>query len=439
MSNGMSPDATPDLPQATTQAATTQTASLWKNNNFVILFSGQMVSAFGDNLYGIAILWYVFALTHSKADLTITGFGTTLPPLLGLFVGVWVDRWRKKTVMIVSDIARGGLLFSLFLLTRSAHPSFWWVLALIVLVEGVGTLFDPAAAALMPRIVARHQFASASGIQQSAGALASLGGSLGGGALIGIIGAPLLFLSDAISFLASVLSLPFVRVTEAKRSRDGKATSLVQEWREGWQVILKSRYLTQSGISSAVTNFSLAGTGVLLTAWARDGLHGTAFTLSELLSGLLVGAIVGGLTVGWVGRKFRYRLIVAITLMGLGGGISAVALWANPYWDIASMAFAGLMLGWVDGLGGAIRMMVVPEDVRGRVFSTMRTLGRIAMPLGAAVLGVLMVYIPLWIALVLTGVGPIVSGISYLLPFSRAAFDEVDRHMSTAVDGESVT
>lgn len=398
--------------------------TLWKNKNFVILFSGQMVSAAGDNLYGIAILWYVLALTHSNKDLAITGFGTTLPPLLGLIVGVWIDRWRKKTIMIVSDIVRAGLLFTLFLMTRGTHVSFWWVLAVIVLVEAVGTFFDPAASSLLPRIVSQEEFAAASGLQQSAGAMASLGGTLGGGALIGLIGAPLLFLSDGLSFLTSVVSLPFVKVKEDTNHRP--PPSVFREWQEGWQVILNSRYLTQSGISSAVTNFSLAGTGVLITAWTREILHGTAITLSLLMTGLLVGAVFGGLTVGWLGRHIHYRRIVALTLIGLGVGTSSIGLWANPVWGVGCLVFAGLMLGWVDGTGGALHMMVIPEDVRGRVFSTLRTLGRVAMPLGSAVLGAFMIFVPLWLALLLTGVGPIISGITYLMPFSKRAFDEVN-------------
>lgn len=401
--------------------------SLFRNRNFVILFSGQMVSTVGDNLYGIAILWYVLALTHSKADLAITGFGMTLPPILGIFVGVWVDRWRKKSVMIVSDVVRAVLLLSLFFLSSRSHVWFWEVLLIIILVEAVGTFFDPAASSLMPLIVPREHFATASGMTQSMGAMAALGGTLGGGALVGLIGAPLLFLGDAISFLASLVTLPFVRVKEEKNSVR-KQSSLLVEWREGFRVIAKSRYLLQSGISSAVTNFSLAGTGVLLTAWVREGLHASAFVLSELSMGLLVGSIIGGLTCGWLAKRLSYRWIVSLTLIGLGVGVSATAAWANEYWDIGALLFSGLNLGWVDGSGGAVRMMVVPEDVRGRVFSTMRTLGRMAMPLGSAVLGALMVVVPLWIALVLTGVGPILSGLSYLMPYSRSVFEEIDRY-----------
>lgn len=409
--------------------------SLFRNRNFLILFSGQMVSTVGDNLYGIAILWYVLAITHSNTDLAITGFGMTIPPILGLFVGVWVDRWRKKSVMIVSDVVRAVLLLSLFFLSSESHVSFWAVLVLIVLVEAVGTFFDPASSSLIPLIVHRDQLTSASGMTQSMGAMAALGGTLGGGALIGLIGAPLLFLSDAISFVASVLSLPFVKTNELKKAAV-EQSSLVAEWREGFKVIAKSRYMLQSGITSAVTNFSLAGTGVLITAWVREDLHGSAFVLSEMTMGLLVGSIIGGLTCSWLMKNVSYRWIVSFTLIGIGVGTSAIALWANTYWDIGALVFGGLNLGWCDGCGGSVRMQVVPGDVRGRVFSTMRTFGRMAMPLGSAVLGTLMVLVPLWIAVILTGVGPILSGISYLMPYSRAVFSEIEqRKLDSATSG----
>ncbi|WP_245631814.1 MFS transporter [Alicyclobacillus ferrooxydans] len=396
-----------------------------KNRNFVILFSGQLVSTVGDNLYGIALLWYVLQLTHSKSALTITGFAMSLPPILGIFVGVFVDRWRKHATLVVSDVIRAILLFALFSMSYFMTPNFAWIVSIVVLVEVVGTFFGPAYGALIPHILRSDDLAAASGLNMSGSAFASLGGMLGGGALMGLLGASKLFLGDAVSFVLSVVSLLFVRSPEPKRDRKA-STSLLAEWKEGLTVIKKSRYLLQTGLTSTVNNFSLAGFGIVIVPWVKNVMHGSAFVLGSLEAALLIGMILGGLVAGAVAKRFRYRLIDCITLTSLGAGVSLTGAWANVYWDIAVMFAAGLMLGIVDGAGGAVRVMMVPEEVRGRVFSTLGTMSRMATPIGVAVLGTLMIYVHLWIVLLLTGIGPIIGGLSFLLPFSKQAFAVVD-------------
>ncbi|WDL99123.1 MFS transporter [Alicyclobacillus sp. ALC3] len=403
--------------------------SIFKNRNFTILFSGQLVSSIGDNLYSIALLWYVLDLTHSKGDLAVTGFATTLPPLLGAFIGVYVDRWRKQTTMIASDIARAGLLLLLYLITTMNTPHFAWIVAVVVAVELAGTFFSPAFSSLLPYIVSQDEMAAASGINMSGSAFASLGGMIGGGALLAFIGATRLFLGDALSFIASVVSLTFVRSPEVKRTRTAD-TNVIKEWKTGMRIILKSRYLTQSGLTSMVNNFSLSAFGIVITPWVKDTLHGSALVLGMIYGALLVGMILGGLLAGHAGRRFRYRMIDFVTLVGLGLGVSLAGVWANVYWDAGVLFVAGLMLGVVDGMGGAVRVLMIPEDVRGRVYSTLSTASRMAMPLGVAVLGSLLLYLPTGDVLMLTGVSPIIGGLSYLLPFSKRAFAEIDANRS---------
>lgn len=408
--------------------------SILKNRNFAILFSGQLVSNIGDNLYSIALLWYVLELTHSKSDLAVIGFATTLPPLLGAFIGVYVDRWRKQATMIVSDIARAGLLLLLYLVTTITTPHFTWIVAVAVAVEVAGTFFSPAFSSLLPYIVSEDAMASASGINMSGSAFASLGGMVGGGALMAFIGATRLFLGDALSFVASVVSLLFVRSPEPRRTRAAQ-TNVMKEWKAGMHIILKSRYLTQSGLTSMVNNFSLSAFGIVITPWVKDTLHGSAITLGTIYGALLVGMILGGLLADRVGRRFRYRMVDFVTLVGLGLGVSLAGVWANAYWDAGVLFASGLMLGVVDGVGGAVRVMMIPEEVRGRVYSTLATASRMAMPLGVAVLGSLMLYLPTGDVLMLTGVSPMIGGLSYLLPFSQRAFAEVDGKRAVGARG----
>ncbi|WP_067621405.1 MFS transporter [Alicyclobacillus acidiphilus] len=436
-----------------------------KNRALAILFGGQLISTIGDNLYGIALLWYVLQLTHSKSALAVTGFATSLPPILGVFVGVWVDRWRKKRTMLVSDLLRTAMLTALFVLTEFAHPVFWWVVAIVVMVEIAGTFFSPAFASLWPRLVKQEQYTSASGLSQSITAFASLGGTLGGGTLMALMSAPVIFLANAISFAISVVSLIFVRIDEraqpsasmqvdgalvdsgqpgggqvdgsressvpdrsreeGQSRRDCAVTALAAEWKAGMSVILKSRYLLQSAATACFNNMSLAGFTVVYTAWVNDVLHRNSLFFGISMAALLVGVMVGGVTASTVARRIGYRTLESLTLIGLGVGVSLTGAWANVWWDMAMLLLAGLMLGLVDGAGGGVSILLVPEEARGRVFSTLGTISRLATPIGIAALGSLMVYEPLWMVLMLTGIGPCLGGISFLMPYSRAMWNEV--------------
>lgn len=398
--------------------------SLYKNQNFVILFSGQIVSVIGDNLFGIALLWYVLNLTHSKADLAVTSFASTVPPILGILTGVWVDRWLKKWTMIGSDLLRFIILMALFFVTLGVHPSFSLILLLVVLLGVVGTVFSPSFTSVLPYIVSKEDYTLASGWLQSSNAFASLGGMLGGGALMALLGAPLLFLTDAVTFLGSVLSLLFVRVKEP--SRGAGDTSVIEDWKTGMRAMMKSRFILQMGLTAAVNNFSLAGFDMAFTAWVKSPMHGNAFTLSLTLGAFLIGVILGGLSVNRVSRHFRHRPVLTFTTLVLGLSVSLTGVWANLFWEIGILLIGGAALGVLDGVAGGLILVLIPGEVRGRVTSTLFTMGRIATPLGVALLGLLMIHIPLWVVLMLTGIGPLLGGLSFLLPTAARRFAELD-------------
>lgn len=399
---------------------------VWRNKSFIILFSGQLVSTLGDNLFSIALLWYVLDLTHSKTALTITGLATSLPPIFGSAVGIWVDRWNKKYTMLGSDFLRASILFTLFLITGMyTKPSFVVIVSLVVLVQLVGTFFAPAMSSLIPLIVDRERIAAATGLNMSGSALASLIGMLAGGGLLIVVGAPIMFLADSISFAVSLISMLFVHNPERKRHRNTK-TSAYSEWKVGMRAILKSPFLLQEGLTSSINNFSLAAVGVVITPWVKDVLHASAFWLGGIYSSLLVGVIVGSLSAASISKRFSYRIISCITLVVLGIAVALTGIWPNIYWDIGLTLFAGVMLGIADGAGEVAYVLMTPEDVRGRVFSTLGTLRTMAAPIGIAILGTLMIHVRLPIVLALTGVGPIIGGLSYMLPFSKKAFAVLD-------------
>ena len=331
--------------------------SLFKNRNFSILLSGQLISTLGNNLYGIALPWYVYTLTNSKSALAFVGLSQTLPAVVGLFSGVLVDRWRKRTTMVNSDLIRAAFCFIL-LLGVVTHFPLWVILAFVLALEVVGQFFSPASNALFPLLVKNEDLAGAQGIMQSSSATAKLIGTISGGALMATLGAPLLFLLDGVSFVLSSVSLLFIRVSEPVKRKDGtghndgaahngsvahndggsrndgaahndggsrdegavhgavqkEGNAFYREWREGLQVVTKSKYFLLVMLAALVTNFALAPFEISMTAWVKGPMHGSAFDLGIINAGFFVGVIAGGVLLGIVAKMISQRGIIVVGL-----------------------------------------------------------------------------------------------------------------------------
>lgn len=391
--------------------------SILKNRNFAILYSGQLVSMVGNNLYMIALPWFVYSLTDSKSDLALTGIFQTLPAIAGLFVGVFIDHWRKRQTMIWSNLLRAVISFGLYFVVL-LHPPFMNLLILVLLLELVGTFYAPASSALLPLILPKDKLSSAMGLTQSGNALARLTGVLLGGTLIGLIGAPLLFLLNAFTFVASLISIFFVRVKETISAPD-KTISFVREWLDGLSAIIRMKMLLRIMIAALVANFSMAPMDVVMTAWVKGPLHGTAFILGAINAALLAGMLVGGVLLGRFNQRMSLKLILLTGFLIAGATISLLGAIADMYWAIGLAMIFGFVVGILNGSIGAMAIQVIPEKMRGRMFSTLGAISTLAMPLGMAVYGWLLVYIPLQWMFVLVGIPAVLSGLSFLLPIKN--------------------
>lgn len=389
--------------------------SLFRNRNYLILFSGQLVSTVGNNLFMLALPWYVFTLTGSKSALAMTGFFQTIPVFIGLFSGVFVDRWRKKRTLIVVDLLRALLSVVLFLITLDAKPPLVFILALVFCLQLVGTFFGPAMSSMMPLVLPREDIPKATGIQQSGTATASLGGMLAGGTLITLIGAPLLFLGNAISFVASVTSLFFVKDTETIKKAD-KKPSLVKEWKEGLVIIWRSKFVLKIVVAGAFVNFAGAPMDIVLTGWVKTVLHGSGYLMGFFGGAQLIGGIIGGLILGSVSKRVSLRALLIISFLTIGVSLSLFGLFPNFYWNAPWMFICGICEGTLNGALGAAIIQNVPREALGRVIGTLQSSMTIAQPLGMAVFGILMLHLSLAMVYVLIGLCSVISGLSFVLP-----------------------
>ena len=344
------------------------------NPNFRNLWLGQTISQIGDGLTSLAVLVMINKLTGSTAAIAIMTIAIALPQLLmGLLAGVFVDRWDRKRILIVSDMLRGLMVLGFIFIRRPEEV--WLFYALGFAQAAVGTFFDPAKSALIPSIIPREGLLAANGLSQTTRVITGVIGSALAGVLVGLAGNGWpAFSLDALSFFVSALFITRMMVPrhEAASSQGGVHATLTQ-LADGLRLFLTERALLAVVLVLAVTMLGLGAVNVLFIPFLVNTLHVRTEALGLVEAAQVTGMILGsGLVTGLAARLKSTQIIVG-GMFGLGVLIATVgaapALWAV----LIGLFFVGLFLTPVQASVSTLMQTLVPAEKRGRAGSAMNT------------------------------------------------------------------
>ena len=204
---------------------------LLKTRDFGLLFAGQTISQIGDSLNKVALLWFVYELTGSALKMTVIGLLQTLPPLImGPLIGVYLDRFQKKPVMITVDLLRTVLILLIPLLYLVEALTLDRLYILVFANAIVSTVFGPALASAVPLITPKDRLVAANALMQSTANIGLLVGPAVSGLGIALIGAQNVLYVDAATFLVSALCLMPIRTRETLRP-DLRQWFQARQWR----------------------------------------------------------------------------------------------------------------------------------------------------------------------------------------------------------------
>src|SRR5512144_1573417 len=184
--------------------------SVFRNRNFSLMWSGQLVSTMGTALTSLAASIYVFRLTGSALSVGLMLMATAAPSLLvGLFAGVFVDRYDRKKIMIAADLVRAALVF---LIPFLAPLSIVWMYVIVALTSAIGQFFDPAYESVLPEVASEPELAAANSLI----AISSFGSTAIGFAASGLIASATsidwAFYLDGVSFVISAACIMMLRL-----------------------------------------------------------------------------------------------------------------------------------------------------------------------------------------------------------------------------------
>lgn len=363
-----------------------------------MLWSGQSISTVGTGVSQFAMPLLVLALTRSPA---LAGFVTAVrqsPYLLfSLPAGALIDRWDRKAVMIRCDVVRWLALGSLPLAFALGHLTLAQVFV-VAFVEGTAyVLFSLAQISALPQVVDPAHLSRAYSLDTAneyAGAL--LGPALGA-FVIGLapfieMGTMFAYLMDSVSYLISVISLRFIRVSFQKDRAPAEASrgSLRAEIAEGLRFLWGQRRLRLMVLLTTAINFLQSSLTLSVIVLGRASLHLDVQTLGFVVSAGGMGGVLGAVLAPVLRARLRFGQVI----------IGAVLLWAVAVLLLVVAPTAALVVvGY--GLANLLwpiygvtlvsyRLELTPDALQGRVNSAFRFLSYGAEPLGAAVGGALL-------------------------------------------------
>ncbi len=368
---------------------------LWRHPDFLKLWAAQTVSLGGSLVSRVALpLVAILTLDASPGEVALLRMADLLPGiLLGLFAGVWVDRLRRRPLMIWADVGRALLLVSiplaaLFGLLRMEQL---WV---VVFAAGLLTaLFEVAYQAYLPSLVSRDELVEGNSKLEASGAAVEVASFGLGGWLVQVLTAPIAILVDAVSFVVSAVCLWAIRTPEApvREAEDDQTTWLAI--REGLRVVLHDPILRALGGAHATVQFFISVWATMLLLFLSRDLELEPVVFGVLFAIGGVCSLVGATQADRVARRFGLGRTLLLSLFLSSLGILTVPLAAGPF------VLVVLLVG-VQQLTDAPatiyqiheRSLIqtrAPERSLGRVLASLRVVGWTAMLAGTMVGGLL--------------------------------------------------
>lgn len=346
-------------------------APVWRNRDFLPLWSGLLVSNLGDWITYVAMYAVVYQQTGSALALVGLRLVHIVPELLfASFAGVFVDRWSRKKTLMVSPLVSGVFVALLVF----AHP-----VALIFVAEAAltiaGMFFDPAVSAAIPNIVAAEELVQANTLSRITLTLATLVGGLIGGILVSSVGASVAFGLDAVSFLVIATLVTRVRVRE--EPRPPSVASIERELLEGVRYLRQHSLVATVVVAGALFVFAPSTIFTVGIAFAQSVLHAGSAGYGVLLAGLGAGSLAaaGGMLL----VRTRPREDLAFALSGMVQGAAIVLMGLSHSLALAASLYgvAGCMT-MINGVSAVTLVQrLVPDQLRGRIFGVASSLNHL--------------------------------------------------------------
>lgn len=362
------------------ETATLTARDLLRNRDFTKLWLGQTISTFGDSLTNLTLVILVNTVSGSTAAIAALTMLIALPQIVfGLLAGVYVDRWDRRRIMLVSDAVRALLVLGLIAVHDAGQ--LWLVYVLAFAQAAVGTFFAPARMAFTRTLLPPQGLMAANSLMQTSAVLAGVAGAALSGVLVGVTGTyGLAFGIDSVTFILSFLLIAWIRLPAAQTS--GTPVPEVppgvrQIWRElvdGLRVIVQTRVLAGVLVVSAVIMLGVGAVNVLFVPFLSNVLQVPTLWFGAVEASQVLGMIIGGTMAAVIMTRFKPTRVIALGAIGLGAMVGALSLASNVGHVVLILFIVGLLVAPLQAAASTLMQTSVPLTLLGRAASSLNTL-----------------------------------------------------------------
>ena len=369
------------------------TPSLWNHSDFLKLWIGQTISRFGSVVTRTALpLVALLVLGAGPLELAFIVIAQSLAVLVvGLVAGAWVDRLRRRPILIGTDVLRALILFSIPIAQGFGVLRIEQLYAVAFLEGSLATLLSSAYPAYVPSLIGVERVVEGNSKLAMSSSIAEVGGPGFAGALVQIVSAPFALLVDAFSYIVSAISIALIRAPEPPRPKRETTSRILGEVIEGLSTVRRHPVLLPLASRSVIAHVSGAFYGVLYSIYLLQELHLDPFLLGVVISAGGVGSLVGSV--------FASRVVNAI---GLGPAVLWMALGSSAIGVLTPLAqgpvfLATLMVFHPQLIGDGLQTIeevaeislvqgLVPDRILGRANATLEVLSHgVGYPIGALI------------------------------------------------------
>jgi MFS family permease len=408
--------------------------SLWRRRDFMNLWSAESVSQLGSQVTLLALpLTAILVLEASPFQVGLLGTIQFLPFILvGLPAGVWVDRLRRRPILIVGDLGRAVALASIPAAYALDLLSLGQLYAVAFTTGVLTVFFDVAYMSYLPSLVGReHLIEGNSKLEISRSAAQIAGPGLAGG-LIDLFKAPVAIALDAVSYVGSAIFVLLIRGREprpVRHSVDGVRSKMRTDIAKGFRYVMRHRLLRWIAVCTALSNLFGHMTQVVLIVFAvrelgmGPGLIGFVFSVASVAA--LLAAFVSSRAPSWIGVG---PTIVAAAALGSTAGLMlplatrSTALPILIAWGLV-VSFTSVVYNVTQG---SLRQAITPERLQGRMNATMRFMVWGTIPIGSLIGGTLGGVLGLRSTLVVSAAGGLTTVLPVLLSGVRTLHEVPD-------------
>ena len=361
----------------------------WRSQFFTI-WTGQAVSLITSAILQMAIILYLTETTGSALILSLASLVGFLPyAVLGPFIGVLVDRYNRKHIMILSDLVIALAAAILALAALSGELPVWLVMV-ILFVRSVGTAFHtPSLSAVTPLLVPQDMLAKCAGYSQAIQSVSLLLSPALAAFLYMAWNLTAVIALDVAGAVIASLTVAWVKIPGLTKPQQTEPLHFFKEMKEGFLALRSNKGLFALLWIGFLFTFIYMPINALFPLMSMEHFKGTAFHVSVVEIAFALGMLAGGLALGALGAlKNRYLMIAAsIALIGLGLAVSGLL----PPSGFLLFAASCLVMGFAAPFYAGVQTALVQEKIQpqylGRVFSLLGSVQGLAMPLGLILSG----------------------------------------------------